>query len=177
MGPVAEGHGRRPARRAAREARIRTRQRLATAAGEKLTGEHRAIDRSRPRRDVPVQACFGARCRLRFFAQGAPAVLRAKIAGIMEENFSGSTDPGVLAYHYTEAASPEQASAYWLSAGRASLEKFALTESMRQLRLGLEQIANMPLGTTRDRRELAHFIRTAPHDHHVGVMHVSYRPG
>lgn len=26
-------------------------------------------------------------------------------------------------------------------------------------------------------RELAHFIRTAPHDHDVGVMDVSYRPG
>jgi class 3 adenylate cyclase/predicted ATPase len=80
--------------------------------------------------------------------------LHGKIARVVEEQFSATTKPGVLAYHYTQAANSDRASAYWLSAGRASLGQFALTEAERLLRLGLNQIDCLPPGAERDRREL-----------------------
>src|SRR5262249_5880544 len=80
--------------------------------------------------------------------------LHGKIARVMEEHFSAATEPSVLAYHYAQADIPERASFYWLAAGRASFNKFALTEAVRQLRLGLKEIDCLPPGAEKDRREL-----------------------
>jgi predicted ATPase len=82
--------------------------------------------------------------------------LHAKIAKVIEEHFpqTRDTEPEVLAHHYTEASIAQQASVYWLSAGRASYGRSALTEAMRQLGFGIDQIEMLPAGETRDRIEL-----------------------
>ena len=80
--------------------------------------------------------------------------LHAKIARALEERLPANTEAAVLAHHYTQAGIPERASAHWLTAGRAALGRAALTEAVRQLRVGLEQADCLPAGSMRDRREL-----------------------
>ena len=80
--------------------------------------------------------------------------LHGQIARVIEEGSRDSADPAILAQHYAEANRPDKASFHWLAAGRASLGKFALTEAMRQLRLGLKQIDRLPDGASRNKAEL-----------------------
>ena len=82
--------------------------------------------------------------------------LHEKIAKQIEAHFPETTvtEPEVLAHHYTEARLGKQASAYWLSAGRASYARSALTEAIRQLAVGIDQVKTLPEGEQRDRIEL-----------------------
>ena len=82
--------------------------------------------------------------------------LHGQIAKALEQQFPEvvASEPEVLAHHFTQGDLPELASLHWLAAGRASLSKFALSEVVHQLRLGLGQIELLAHGATRDRKEL-----------------------
>jgi class 3 adenylate cyclase/predicted ATPase len=82
--------------------------------------------------------------------------LHARIAAVLEERFPEIADqqPGILARHYTEAGSIEQAVTYWGKAGRQSAARSAMIEAEAQLRKGLLLLADLPDSRDRKRREL-----------------------
>jgi predicted ATPase len=82
--------------------------------------------------------------------------LHARIAAVLEERFPEVADhqPALLAYHYTEAGSIEQAVSYWGKAGRQSAARSAMIEAEAQLRRGLLLISDLPDSRERKRQEL-----------------------
>jgi predicted ATPase len=88
--------------------------------------------------------------------RGPRRVLHSRIAHALQERSATNTDahPEILAHHFTEAGSFEQAASYWLRAGRQSIEKSALIEAIAQLRRGLQLIAYLPETRERKQQEL-----------------------
>jgi predicted ATPase len=82
--------------------------------------------------------------------------LHARIAAVLEKRFPEVADqqPALLAHHYTEAASIEQAVMYWGKAGRQSAARSAIIEAEAQLRRGLLLISDLPDSHERKRQEL-----------------------
>jgi tetratricopeptide (TPR) repeat protein len=82
--------------------------------------------------------------------------LHARIAAALEERFPevAEQQPGLLAQHYTEAGSIEQAVIYWGKAGRQSAARSAMIEAEAQLRRGLQLLSNLPDSRERKRQEL-----------------------
>jgi tetratricopeptide (TPR) repeat protein len=82
--------------------------------------------------------------------------LHARIAAMLQERFPEVADqqPALLAHHYTEGGSIEQAVAFWSRAGRRSAARSAMTEAAAQLRKGLDQLALLPKDPRRQRQEL-----------------------
>jgi predicted ATPase/DNA-binding response OmpR family regulator/class 3 adenylate cyclase len=82
--------------------------------------------------------------------------LHARIAAVLEERFPEVADqqPGLLAHHYTEARSIEQAVVYWGKAGRQSAARSAMIEAEAQLKKGLLLISDLPDSQKRKRQEL-----------------------
>jgi class 3 adenylate cyclase/predicted ATPase len=82
--------------------------------------------------------------------------LHARIAAVLEERFPEVADqqPELLAHHYTEAGSIEQAVVYWGKAGRQSAARSAMIEAEAQLRRGLLLISDLPDSPERKQREL-----------------------
>ena len=82
--------------------------------------------------------------------------LHARIAAVLEERFPEVADqqPGLLAHHYTEAGSIEQAVIYWGKAGQQSAARSAMIEAEAQLRRGLQLISDLPDSHQRKRQEL-----------------------
>jgi predicted ATPase len=82
--------------------------------------------------------------------------LHARIAAVLEKRFPEVADqqPALLAHHYTEAASIEQAVMYWGKAGRQSAARSAIIEAEAQLRRGLLLVADLPDSRERKRQEL-----------------------
>jgi predicted ATPase len=82
--------------------------------------------------------------------------LHARIAAVLEEHFPEIADqqPGLLAHHYTEAGSIEQAVVYWARAGRQSAARSAMLEAEAQLRRGLLLISDLPDSRERWQQEL-----------------------
>jgi class 3 adenylate cyclase/predicted ATPase len=82
--------------------------------------------------------------------------LHAHIAAVLEDRFAEIADqqPGLLAHHYTEAGSIEQAVIYWGKAGRQSATRSAMIEAEAQLRRGLLLISDLPDSRERKRQEL-----------------------
>ena len=72
--------------------------------------------------------------------------LHARIAEAMEFHLPdlASTEPEVLARHYTEAGLTEKAAAFWAKAGRHSLARSALAEAEPQLERAIALIADLP---------------------------------
>jgi tetratricopeptide (TPR) repeat protein len=65
-----------------------------------------------------------------------------------------STQPELVAHHYTEANCPAQAIAYWDKAGAAAASKSANVEAIAQFRRGLELVEALPDPRERAEREL-----------------------
>jgi predicted ATPase/DNA-binding response OmpR family regulator/class 3 adenylate cyclase len=82
--------------------------------------------------------------------------LHARIAAVLEERFPevAEQQPALLAHHYTEAGSVEQAAIYWGKAGRQSAARSAMIEAEAQLRRGLLLISDLPDSRDRKRQEL-----------------------
>ena len=82
--------------------------------------------------------------------------LHARIAAVLEESFPEVPDqqPGLLAHHYTEAGSIEQAVIYRGKAGRQSAARSAMLEAEAQLRRGLLLIPDLPDPRERKQQEL-----------------------
>lgn len=73
-----------------------------------------------------------------------------------------TTEPEVMARHFSEADRPESAARYWESAGTAALARFALPEAIQHLRSGMDEIEKLPPSDTRDALELALRARLGP---------------
>src|SRR5215813_5334638 len=79
-----------------------------------------------------------------------------QVAKLLEDRFPevASTQPELLAHHYTEANCPAQAIAYWLKAGAAAASKSANLEAINQFRRGLALIDALSDMRERAEREL-----------------------
>jgi class 3 adenylate cyclase/predicted ATPase len=87
--------------------------------------------------------------------------LHAQIADTLATHFPELKDsqPELLAQHYAEAGLLEKSVAYWDRAGRRSAARSAMAEAAAQFHNALEQLALLPDGRERQRRELE--LRTA----------------
>ena len=73
-------------------------------------------------------------------------VLHRRIAEILRDQFASraTTEPELLAHHFTRAGMTEAAIEWWGKAGQQSLARSALSEAAAQLRRALDQIATLP---------------------------------
>ena len=90
--------------------------------------------------------------------------LHARIAMALEETFpdTASTQPEVLAHHFTEADLAENAVAYWQAAGQRAAERSAHAECLAHLYKGLVLVKRVADPAERARRELALQLVLAP---------------
>jgi tetratricopeptide (TPR) repeat protein len=79
-----------------------------------------------------------------------------RAAKLLEDRFPEvvSTQPELLAHHYTEANCPAQAIAYWLRAGAAAARQFANLEAIDQFHRGLALVEALSNRRERAEREL-----------------------
>jgi len=77
-------------------------------------------------------------------------------AELLEQRFPElvSTQPEIVAHHYTEAGCPEQAVGYWHRAGTRAVARFANSEAASNLTRALELLGKLPHSRERDQREL-----------------------
>ena len=82
--------------------------------------------------------------------------LHGVIAQILSENFRQIADahPELLAHHFTQAGSTEQAISFWLLAGQKAVERSANVEALSHFSNGLELVELLPEGAKRDQLEL-----------------------
>jgi tetratricopeptide (TPR) repeat protein len=79
-----------------------------------------------------------------------------QVAKLLENRFpeAASTQPELVAHHYTEANCPAQAVTYWHKAGMAAASKSANLEAINQFRRGLALVEPLPDPRDRAEREL-----------------------
>ena len=79
-----------------------------------------------------------------------------RIADILADHFPEIADgqPELLAHHYTMAAMPEKAVAFWQRAGERALQSSAYLEAIGHLERALGLLANLPEGADRDELEI-----------------------
>jgi len=82
--------------------------------------------------------------------------LHRAIALVVLQRFAdlAKAQPELLAYHYTEAHSPDEAVAYWEKAARRAAARSAHHEAITHLTNGLSLVANLPNPLERSRAEL-----------------------
>lgn len=80
-----------------------------------------------------------------------------RIAGKLVGEFAEtvSTNPELVAHHYTEAGLGEQALPFWKQAGQRAVERSANEEAIAHLTRGLDLIKELPGSSERDHQELA----------------------
>jgi predicted ATPase len=83
-------------------------------------------------------------------------VLHRRVAEALRDQFaeSGTTEPELLAYHFSQAGRGEAAAEWWGKAGVQSLERSALVEAVEQLTRALDQIATLPATPVLRREEI-----------------------
>jgi predicted ATPase len=79
-----------------------------------------------------------------------------RIGQILEDQFPDTitTQPELLAHHYTEAGLNEQAVVYWQRAGERAIERSAHVEAVAHLTEGLELLKTLPATRERVQQEL-----------------------
>jgi predicted ATPase len=79
-----------------------------------------------------------------------------QVAKLLEDRFPevASTQPELVAHHYTEANCPAQAIPYWLRAGAAAASRSANVEAIDQFRRGLALVEALSDARERAEREL-----------------------
>jgi tetratricopeptide (TPR) repeat protein len=79
-----------------------------------------------------------------------------RVAKLLEDRFPemASTQPELVAHHYTEANCPAQAIPYWHKAGTAGARQFAYVEAIDQFRRGLALVEALSDPRERAEREL-----------------------
>ncbi|HEV7503316.1 MAG TPA: protein kinase [Thermoanaerobaculia bacterium] len=82
--------------------------------------------------------------------------IHLKIAQALEAKlFAAEVEqPELIARHYMAADRFEKAVEFWLAAGQQSIARFAHTEAIEHLQLGIQALASLPPGSDRDRQEL-----------------------
>jgi class 3 adenylate cyclase/predicted ATPase len=78
----------------------------------------------------------------------------ARIAHVLEAQYSAAVEPELIAYHLTEAGRIEQAIDYWLKAGQRAMQRSAHIEAERHLRIGLDLLAGLPETAARHHSEI-----------------------
>ena len=81
-------------------------------------------------------------------------LLHARIADVLEAQFSAAVELEVIAYHFTQAGRIEQATDYWLKAGQRAMQRSANIEAERHLRVGIDLLVGLPETTSRHQREI-----------------------
>ena len=88
-----------------------------------------------------------------------------QLAEVIAQQFADrvSTQPELLAHHYTEAHLIEQALPYWLQAGQQATRWFANTEAIQYLNTGFALLQPLPDSPERARHELSfHLALSTP---------------
>ena len=82
--------------------------------------------------------------------------LHAKIARVIEERFPNikTTEPEVLAHHYTQAGTTELALPFWQKAGESALQRMGVNEAIAHLTNGLTLNDSLVPSQARNAREL-----------------------
>jgi predicted ATPase/class 3 adenylate cyclase len=90
--------------------------------------------------------------------------LHEEIADALESGFSEIVDaePELLAHHRSESGQLDEASAYWLTAGRRASARSAYGEAIEQLTRGVELVRSLPPTDERLRRELDFHLALGP---------------
>jgi predicted ATPase len=114
------------------------------------------------RRGAPPQASFIFKHALVQDAaygtllRGQRQKLHERVAHVLEEQWpeTAETQPELLAHHCAQAGLAERAIAYYARAGERAVARSAMAEAVAQLRKGLELLASLPDGASRQRQEL-----------------------
>jgi predicted ATPase len=87
-----------------------------------------------------------------------------RIAQTLESHFpeTVSTQPELLAHHYTEAGLTAQAILYWQAAGQRALQRHANHEAANHATRGLELLSSLPETSQRAKHELSLQILLGP---------------
>jgi tetratricopeptide (TPR) repeat protein len=90
--------------------------------------------------------------------------LHGQIARALENGFPdvATSEPEILAHHFTEAGTIERAIPYWLKAGNLALSRSSNSEAVKHLRRGIELIHNLRPSPERIRKELDFYLALGP---------------
>ena len=90
--------------------------------------------------------------------------LHERIARTLEERFPAlaEAEPEILAYHFSQAGVPASASVYNERAGDRAATRSAFAEAVAHFDAALAEVARMPPGGDRDRRELDVLLKRGP---------------
>ena len=90
--------------------------------------------------------------------------LHERIARTLEERFPAlaEAEPEILAYHFSQAGVPASASIYNERAGDRAATRSAFAEAVAHFDAALTEVARMPPGGDRDRRELDVLLKRGP---------------
>jgi class 3 adenylate cyclase/predicted ATPase len=82
--------------------------------------------------------------------------IHARIAAALESRFPDTVlaQPGLMAFHCTEAALEEKAIGYWLEAGRQAVARSLMLEAEAASRKGLDLLTGFPESAWRQQQEL-----------------------
>jgi predicted ATPase/class 3 adenylate cyclase len=96
--------------------------------------------------------------------RGPRQALHGRIANCLRNRRrdNGDVEPEILAYHFAEAAKPEQAASYWLEAGRREAGHSANLEAIGHLRRGIAALSSLDETPARSRLELALQLALGP---------------
>jgi class 3 adenylate cyclase/predicted ATPase len=86
--------------------------------------------------------------------------LHARIAATLKNQTD--VEPELLAHHYTEAGTNEEALAYWQQAGEHATQRSANAEAVSHLKRALTLLEGMPASQARDEREFKLLIILGP---------------
>jgi class 3 adenylate cyclase/predicted ATPase/ABC-type transport system involved in cytochrome c biogenesis ATPase subunit len=90
--------------------------------------------------------------------------LHGQIAHTLEKAFPEleTSEPEILAHHFTEAGMLDVATNYWLKAGNHALSRSANAEAVNHLRRGIELTRELPQFPERVRKELDFYLALGP---------------
>jgi tetratricopeptide (TPR) repeat protein len=90
--------------------------------------------------------------------------LHSQIARTLEERFPDvvTSEPEILAHHFTEAGIVDLATNYWLKAGNRALSRSANAEAVKHLRRGIELTQYLAESPERVRKELDFYLALGP---------------
>jgi predicted ATPase len=88
--------------------------------------------------------------------RGTRQKLHARIAKVLEERWSDvvANQPELLAHHFTQAGSTEQAADYWQRAGERTLRRSAAAEAIGHLTKSIDLVRTLPECRAQAEREL-----------------------
>jgi tetratricopeptide (TPR) repeat protein len=90
--------------------------------------------------------------------------LHGQIARTLEEKFANivTSQPEIVAHHFTAAGLVEPAIDYWLKAGNLALSRSANAEAVKHLRQGIEMTQSQAPSAKRVRKELDFYLALGP---------------